>query len=384
LRKRCCEIRKTEPLARALQGHGLWITGLRRAQSVTRSDLPLLSRDDAHGLMKLNPLVDWTAGDVDAYVRVHAVPVNPLHARGFPSIGCAPCTRAIARGRGPARRALVVGEPRDPRVRPAHDAPMGVSCEATCPDDDADGPEPDPDQLAPARAGAPGWTHLDALEAEAIHILREVAGECERVRRCCSPAARIRSSLLRLAEKAFLPAALAVPAAARRHRPQLSRGDRVPRPDARRELRRCACSCASVERLDRAAAGAAAPRPTSRRNPHQSVTLLDAIAEFRFDACIGGARRDEEKARAKERVFSFRDEFGQWDPKNQRPELWTLYNGRVQPGREHPRVPDLATGPSSTCGSTSARESIELPSIYFAHEREVVRRGGALRAGDRR
>jgi sulfate adenylyltransferase subunit 2 len=113
------------------------------------------------------------------------------------------------------------------------------------------------------------------------------------------------------------------------------------------------------------------------RNRHQSVTLLDAIAELGFDACIGGARRDEEKARAKERVFSFRDAFGQWDPKNQRPELWNLYNARVGPG-EHVRVFPISNWTELDVWQYIARERLEVPSLYLAHRRRVVRRGGAL------
>jgi sulfate adenylyltransferase subunit 2 len=118
-------------------------------------------------------------------------------------------------------------------------------------------------------------------------------------------------------------------------------------------------------------------RPDEPRNPHQSVTLLDAIAEFGFDACIGGARRDEEKARAKERVFSFRDEFGQWDPKNQRPELWSIYNGRTRPG-ENIRVFPISNWTELDVWQYIRREGIPLPEIYFAHRRAVVRRGTAL------
>jgi sulfate adenylyltransferase subunit 2 len=117
--------------------------------------------------------------------------------------------------------------------------------------------------------------------------------------------------------------------------------------------------------------------PDESRNKHQSVTLLDAIAEFGFDACIGGARRDEEKARAKERVFSFRDEWGQWDPKNQRPELWNLYNARVAKG-EHMRVFPISNWTELDVWQYIAREKLEVPSLYFAHVRPVVRRSGAL------
>jgi sulfate adenylyltransferase small subunit len=118
-------------------------------------------------------------------------------------------------------------------------------------------------------------------------------------------------------------------------------------------------------------------RPDESRNPHQSVTLLDAIAEFGFDACIGGARRDEEKSRAKERIVSFRDAFGQWDPKQQRPELWNLYNARVGPG-EHVRVFPISNWTELDVWRYIAREKLEVPSLYLAHAREVVRRAGAL------
>jgi sulfate adenylyltransferase subunit 2 len=117
--------------------------------------------------------------------------------------------------------------------------------------------------------------------------------------------------------------------------------------------------------------------PTESRNVYQSVTLLDAIAEFEFDACIGGARRDEEKARAKERIFSFRDEFGQWDPKNQRPELWSLYNTRVRKG-EHMRVFPISNWTELDVWLYIARENLNLPSIYFAHRRQVIPRGRNL------
>jgi len=117
--------------------------------------------------------------------------------------------------------------------------------------------------------------------------------------------------------------------------------------------------------------------PDESRNPHQSVTLLDAIGEFEFDACIGGARRDEEKARAKERVFSFRDAFGQWDPRNQRPELWNLYNARVHKG-EHVRVFPISNWTELDVWQYIERERLEVPSIYYAHTRPIVRRRGAL------
>ncbi|MDR2196166.1 MAG: sulfate adenylyltransferase subunit 2, partial [Gallionellaceae bacterium] len=117
--------------------------------------------------------------------------------------------------------------------------------------------------------------------------------------------------------------------------------------------------------------------PDKPRNPYQSVTLLETIAEFGFDACMGGARRDEEKARAKERIFSFRDEFGQWDPKNQRPELWDLYNTRVNLG-ENIRVFPISNWTEMDIWQYIARENLHIPEIYYAHEREIIHRGGQL------
>ena len=168
---------------------------------------------------------------------------------------------------------------------------------------------------------------------------------------CCSPAARTRSSCCTLAEKAFWPAR-PVPGHARRHRAQLRRGPRVPRPHGRPSSASALVVGSRPGRHRRRAGSPRRPGPRACRNRLQTVTLLDAIKEHRFDAVFGGGRRDEEKARAKERVFCFRDEFGQWDPKNQRPELWSLYNGRHRKG-EHIRVFPSATGPSSTSGSTS-------------------------------
>ena len=178
-------------------------------------------------------------------------------------------------------------------------------------------------------------SHLRALEAEAIHIFREVAAEFERPVLLFS-GGKDSIVMLHLAAKAFWPASLPVPGHARRHRPQLRRGARVPRPH-RRAPRACASSSARCRTTSTPAGSSRTPARGASRNRLQTVTLLRSIEEGRYDAVFGGARRDEEKARAKERVFSFRDEFGQWDPKNQRPELWSLYNGRHRKG-EHIRV----------------------------------------------
>jgi sulfate adenylyltransferase subunit 2 len=215
--------------------------------------------------------------------------------------------------------------------------------------------------------------HLAWLEAEAIYILREVAGQCG------NPALLFSGGkdslvLLRLAEKAFRPGRFPFPLL------HIDTGHNFPEVIAFRDARAAELGERLVVRSveDSIAQGRVVLKdPAESRNPHQSVTLLDAIAEFEFDACIGGARRDEEKARAKERVFSFRDAFGQWDPRNQRPELWNLYNARVHKG-EHVRVFPISNWTELDVWQYIERERLEVPSIYYAHTRQIVRRRGAL------
>ena len=217
---------------------------------------------------------------------------------------------------------------------------------------------------------------LDALEAEAVHIIREVAATFERPVLLFS-GGKDSAVMLHLAVKAFWPARLPFPVM------HVDTGHNFDEVIAYRDRRVAELGAtlvvASVQASIDAGRVAEETGPRASRNRLQSVTLLDAIAEHRFDAVFGGGRRDEDKARAKERVFSFRDEFGQWDPKNQRPELWNLYNGRHRTG-EHIRVFPLSNWTELDVWSYIAREGIELPSIYFAHRRAVFRRDGMLLA----
>src|SRR5665213_3162567 len=219
-------------------------------------------------------------------------------------------------------------------------------------------------------------SHLDALESESIHLLREVAAEFERPVLLFS-GGKDSVVMLHIAKKAFWPARLPFPVM------HVDTGHNFSEVIEFRD--------SSVERLDVNLVVASVQEsidagrvvedtgPRASRNRLQTTTLLDAIEEHEFDAVMGGARRDEEKARAKERFFSFRDEFGQWDPKNQRPEIWSLYNGRHRRG-EHIRVFPLSNWTELDIWQYIAHESIEIPSIYFAHTREVVKRDGMLLA----
>ncbi|WP_127784833.1 sulfate adenylyltransferase subunit CysD [Rhodococcus sp. X156] len=211
---------------------------------------------------------------------------------------------------------------------------------------------------------------LDALESEAIHIFREVAGEFERPVILFS-GGKDSTLLLHLAIKAFWPApvpfALLHVDTGHNLQEVLDFRDMVV---AKHNLR---LHVAKVQ--DYLDDGRLQERPDGIRNPLQTVPLLDGIAEGKFDAVFGGARRDEERARAKERIFSLRNAFGQWDPKRQRPELWNLYNGRHAPG-EHVRVFPLSNWTELDVWRYIAQEKVELPSIYYAHQREVFLRDG--------
>jgi sulfate adenylyltransferase subunit 2 len=215
--------------------------------------------------------------------------------------------------------------------------------------------------------------HLDWLESEAIFILRELAGECRRPVLLFS-GGKDSIVLLRLAEKAFRPGGFPFPLL------HIDTGHNFDEVIAFRDARAAELGERLIVRSveDSIRRGTVRLRSeTDSRNAAQSVTLLEALEEFGFDAAIGGARRDEEKARAKERVFSFRDEFGQWNPRDQRPELWNLYNPRVGP-REHVRVFPISNWTELDVWQYIARERLAVPSIYYAHRRKVVRRRGLL------
>ena len=219
-------------------------------------------------------------------------------------------------------------------------------------------------------------SHLDALEAEAIHIMREVAAELERPVLLFS-GGKDSIVLLRLAEKAFRPGRFPFPLM------HVDTGHNFPEAIEFRDRRVAELGerlvVASVQESIDKGRVVEQTGPRASRNQLQTTTLLDAMTEHGFDAAIGGARRDEERARAKERIFSFRDDFGGWDPKNQRPELWNLYNGRVRQG-ENVRVFPISNWTELDVWQYIAAEGIELPSIYFAHDREVFRRDGMLYA----
>jgi sulfate adenylyltransferase subunit 2 len=222
-------------------------------------------------------------------------------------------------------------------------------------------------------------SHLDELEAEAVHIVREVAAERERPVLLFS-GGKDSIVLLRIAEKAFRPGKFPFPVM------HVDTGHNFPEAIEFRDRRVAELGerliVARVQESIDNGRVVEQTGPRASRNQLQTTTLLDAIEEHGFDAAMGGARRDEERARAKERIFSFRDDFGQWNPRAQRPELWNLYNARIRKG-EHIRVFPISNWTELDVWQYVARENLELPAIYFAHEREVFRRDGMLYAVSR-
>ncbi|MBK7821858.1 MAG: sulfate adenylyltransferase subunit CysD [Tessaracoccus sp.] len=358
----CCALRKMEPINRELASYEAWVTGLRREDSPLRADTPLVEWDSAHQMVKLNPIAAWGFDEVLNYAGAHGVPVNLLLTQGYPSIGCAPCTRPVAPGE----------DPRAGRWAGLAKSECGLHVTDTHPEEEPLSLDIDLSlagggiSLAPDRQ----LSHLRELEAEGIHIIREAVSELERPVLLFS-GGKDSVVMLHLALKAFWPGPVPFPVM------HVDTGHNFPevieyrdRVVAQHGLR---LVVASVQ--DYIDDGRLLERADGTRNPLQTQPLLDAIADFRFDAVFGGGRRDEEKARAKERVVSLRDEFGQWDPRNQRPELWTLYNPRHRPG-EHVRVFPLSNWTELDVWRYIEAEDIELPELYYAHDREVFERDG--------
>ncbi len=352
---RCCALRKVEPINRELASYEAWVTGLRREDSPLRATTALVEWDPVHEMVKLNPLAAWTFDELLDYAGSRQVPVNLLLTEGYPSIGCEPCTRPVAPGE----------DPRAGRWAGLAKTECGLHVTATHPEED-----PVPTQPEPVRT----LSHLRELESEAIHIIREAVTELERPVLLFS-GGKDSVVMLHLAAKAFWPGRVPFPVM------HVDTGHNFPEVldyrDAEVERLRLRLVVASVQ--DYIDDGRLLERPDGTRNPLQTQPLLDAIAEHRFDAVFGGGRRDEEKARAKERVVSLRDEFGQWDPRNQRPELWNLYNPRHRPG-EHVRVFPLSNWTELDVWRYIEAEDIALPDLYYAHDRDVFTRDGMLLA----
>jgi sulfate adenylyltransferase subunit 2 len=313
--------------------------------------------DETHNCIKVHPLLNWSLEEVKNYIKENNIPYNELHDKGYPSIGCAPCTRAI---------------------KPGEDVRAGrwwweSSEQKECGLHFTDGKlERKNKPVATTQVRHYNMDHLKQLEAEAIYILREVASQFEKPALLFS-GGKDSITLVRLAEKAFRPGKFPFPLVhidTGHNFPETIefRDEMIKRIDERLIIRYVQDS------IDRGRAVEEKGKSASR-NVLQTVTLLDTIEELKFDACIGGARRDEEKARAKERIFSIRDDFGQWDPKLQRPELWNLYNGLIHKG-ENVRVFPISNWTELDVWMYIQRENIPIPSIYFTHRRNVVMRDG--------
>ncbi len=379
----CCQLRKVDPINETLAGYEAWVTGVRREDNALRANTALVEWDEGHQMVKINPIAAWSFDELLDYATTHSVPTNPLLTQGYPSIGCAPCTRPVAPGEDPraGRWAglaktecglhVQADEPPitlettfvsalqnlnlTPSVEPVEAPPLAerVSTRST-------------NEVNSTRR----LSQLKELESEAIHIIREAVTELERPVLLFS-GGKDSVVMLHLAAKAFWPAPVPFPVL------HVDTGHNFPEVLAYRdaEVERLGVRLIVAKVQDYIDDGRLLERPDGTRNPLQTQPLLDAIAEGHFDAVFGGGRRDEEKARAKERVVSLRDEFGQWDPRNQRPELWNLYNPRHRAG-EHVRVFPLSNWTELDVWRYIEAEGIELPALYYAHEREVFSRDG--------
>ena len=390
----CCAMRKVDPINSTLAGYEAWVTGVRREDNVLRAHTPLVEWDEGHQMVKINPIAAWSFDELLDYATTHQVPVNPLLTQGYPSIGCAPCTRAVAPGEDPRAGRWAGLNKTECGLHVAADddttevettfvsalqtfnLTAGLGSVETSPIDQP------ADVVATSSTSGSGSTEATAatsgrrlsqlkeLESEAIHIIREAVTELERPVLLFS-GGKDSVVMLHLAAKAFWPAPVPFPVL------HVDTGHNFPEVIAYRdaEVARVGVRLVVAKVQDYIDDGRLIERPDGTRNPLQTQPLLDAIADGRFDAVFGGGRRDEEKARAKERVVSLRDEFGQWDPRNQRPELWNLYNPRHRAG-EHVRVFPLSNWTELDVWRYIQAEQIELPAMYYAHEREVFNRDG--------
>jgi sulfate adenylyltransferase subunit 2 len=386
----CCQMRKVEPINASLAGYEAWVTGVRREDNVLRANTAFVEWDEGHQMVKINPIAAWSFDELLDYASTHRVPTNPLLTQGYPSIGCAPCTRPVAPGEDPraGRWAGMNKTECGLHVQPSEtaetvEAPFVTALQSLnltpaverVDTAHATGTASSPVEFVDAASGVSTGggrrlSQLRELESEAIHIIRETVSELERPVLLFS-GGKDSVVMLHLAAKAFWPAPLPFPLlhvdTGHNFAEVLEFRDSVAESLGARLI------VAKVQ--DYIDDGRLIERPDGTRNPLQTQPLLDAIAEGRFDAVFGGGRRDEEKARAKERVVSLRDEFGQWDPRNQRPELWNLYNPRHRPG-EHVRVFPLSNWTELDVWRYIEAEGIELPALYYAHEREVFNRDG--------
>ena len=417
----CCQMRKVEPINSTLAGYEAWVTGVRREDNVLRANTQFVEWDEGHQMVKINPIAAWSFDELLDYASTHQVPTNPLLTQGYPSIGCAPCTRPVAPGEDP-RAGRWAGlnktecglhvqpsETPDTVEAPFVTALQNITLSTHLPQVELVETDSSPVELvetASSRvelvetrsevstsstsesavstgegevstsstsensASARRLSQLRELESEAIHIIRETVSELERPVLLFS-GGKDSVVMLHLAAKAFWPAPLPFPLlhvdTGHNFAEVLEFRDSVAESLGARLI------VAKVQ--DYIDDGRLIERSDGTRNPLQTQPLLDAIAEGRFDAVFGGGRRDEEKARAKERVVSLRDEFGQWDPRNQRPELWNLYNPRHRAG-EHVRVFPLSNWTELDVWRYIEAENIELPGLYYAHPREVFNRDG--------
>ena len=379
----CCQLRKVDPINETLAGYEAWVTGVRREDNALRANTALVEWDEGHQMVEINPIAAWSFDELLDYATTHSVPTNPLLTQGYPSIGCAPCTRPVAPGEDPrAGRWAGLAKPEGGLHVQADEPPITLETTFVSALQNLNlTPSVEPVEAPPLAErvstrstnevnSTRRLSQLKELESEAIHIIREAVTELERPVLLFS-GGKDSVVMLHLAAKAFWPAPVPFPVL------HVDTGHNFPEVLAYRdaEVERLGVRLIVAKVQDYIDDGRLLERPDGTRNPLQTQPLLDAIAEGRFDAVFGGGRRDEEKARAKERVVSLRDEFGQWDPRNQRPELWNLYNPRHRAG-EHVRVFPLSNWTELDVWRYIEAEGIELPALYYAHEREVFSRDG--------